>query len=76
MKCRWSRTMLNFCGIVAANLKMATAINFSILGINWKFLAVAIFKMATRIQDCPISSRFDMWVDNDVPNWFPTLKNF
>jgi hypothetical protein len=23
----------------------------------------------------PISSRFDMWVDNDVPNWFPTLKN-
>ena len=20
--------------------------------------------------------KFDMWVDNDVPNWFPTLKNF
>jgi hypothetical protein len=22
------------------------------------------------------SSKFDMWVDNDVPNWFPTLPNF
>jgi hypothetical protein len=20
--------------------------------------------------------KFDMWVDNDVPNWFPTLNNF
>jgi hypothetical protein len=45
----------------------------------------AIFKMAAKIQykkwavkiqHCPISSKFDMWVDNDVPNWFPTLKNF
>jgi hypothetical protein len=42
MKCRWNRTMLNLCGIVAAILNMATA----------------------------------MWVDNDVPNWLPTLKNF
>jgi hypothetical protein len=33
-----------------------------------KFLAVAIFKMAAKIQPCPISSKFDMWVDNDVPN--------
>jgi hypothetical protein len=23
----------------------------------------------TNIQHCPISSKFDMWVDNDVPNW-------
>ena len=29
-----------------------------------------------KIKHCPISSTFDMWVDNDVPNWFPTLKNF
>ena len=29
-----------------------------------------------KIQHCPISSKFDMWVDNDVPNWFLTLKNF
>jgi hypothetical protein len=49
------------------------------------FLPVAIFKMAAKtrhniwavkIQHCPISSKFDMWVDNDVPNWFPRLKNF
>jgi hypothetical protein len=40
-----------------------------------KFLAVAIFKMAVKIKHCPISSKFDMWVDNDVPTWFPTLKN-
>ena len=30
----------------------------------------------TKIQHCPISSKFDMWVDYDVPNLFPTLKNF
>jgi hypothetical protein len=29
-----------------------------------------------KIQLCPISSKFDMWVHNDVPNWFPTLKIF
>jgi hypothetical protein len=28
--------------------------------------------MAAKIQHCPISSKFEMWVDNDVP----TLKNF
>jgi hypothetical protein len=32
MKCRWNRTMLNLCGIVAAILKMATARNFSMSG--------------------------------------------
>jgi hypothetical protein len=31
---------------------------------------------AVKIQYCPISSKFHMWVANDVPNWFPTLKNF
>jgi hypothetical protein len=30
----------------------------------------------TQIQHCPISTTFHMWVDYDVPNWFPTLKNF
>ena len=29
-----------------------------------------------KVQHCPISSKFDMWVHNDIPNWFPTLKNF
>jgi hypothetical protein len=28
------------------------------------------------IQHCPISSQFGMWIDNDVPNWFPKLNNF
>jgi hypothetical protein len=49
------------------------------------FKMSAIFKMAAKtrhkkwavkIQHCLISSKCDMWVDNDVPNWFPTLKNF
>jgi hypothetical protein len=33
-------------------------------------------KWAIKIHHCPISSKFDIWVDNDVPNLFPTLKNF
>ena len=45
----------------------------------------AIFKMAAKtwhkkwavkILHCPILSKFDMWVDNDVPNWFLTSKFF
>jgi hypothetical protein len=63
--------MLHLCGIGVAILKMATARNFSMSAINLnieKILAVAIFKMATKINHCPISSKFDMWVDNDVPN--------
>jgi hypothetical protein len=35
-------------------------------------IVVVILKMATgnnaKIKHCPISSKFDMWVDNDVPN--------
>jgi hypothetical protein len=41
-----------------------------------KFLAVTIFKMPWKIQHCPISSKFNIWVHKDVLNWFPTLKNF
>jgi len=40
------------------------------------FLEVIIFKMAAKFKHCPISSKFDMWVANDVPNWFLTLKKF
>ena len=29
-----------------------------------------------KIQHCPISSQFDMWVDNDFKNWVPILNNF
>jgi hypothetical protein len=62
--------MLNLCGIFAAILKMATARNFSMSA------KTRHKKWAVKIQHCPISSKFDMWVDNDVPNLFPTLKNF
>ena len=41
-----------------------------------KFLAATIFKMATKIKHCSISSKFDMWVDYDVPKSFLTSKNF
>ena len=49
------------------------------------FKMSAIFKMATKtrhkkwavkIQHCPISTTFHIWVDFDVPNWFLTSKNF
>jgi hypothetical protein len=50
----------------------------------WKWRPVEIFQCRESIQDIMIyphikfwlSSQFDMWVDNDVPNWFPTLINF
>jgi hypothetical protein len=32
VKCRWNRTMLNLCGIVAAILKMVTSRKFSMSG--------------------------------------------
>jgi hypothetical protein len=44
----------------------------------------AIFKMAAKtwhkkwavkIQHCPISSKFDMWVDNDVIVIYPHMKS-
>jgi hypothetical protein len=47
--------MLNLCGIVAAILKMATHFQNGHHNI-------------AKNQHCPISSQFDMWVDNDVPN--------
>jgi hypothetical protein len=58
--------MLNFCGIVAAILKMATGRNLSMLGINSGHHYLPTYPV--KIQHCPISSKFDMWVDNDVPN--------
>jgi hypothetical protein len=76
----WYRTMLNFCDIVAVILKMATSKNCSMSGLNSghptlnNFYRSPFSKCITKIQHCPISSQFDMWVDNDVLNWFPTLK--
>jgi hypothetical protein len=84
----WYRTMLNFCGHFEngdhyrTNSTLSNFNEISYLSRLWcpkfipdieKFLVVAIFKMAAKIQHCPISSKFYIWVDNDVPNWFPTL---
>jgi hypothetical protein len=45
---------------------------------HWKISTCRHFQNGrhntTKIQHCPIS-KFDMWVDNDVPNWFPTSTN-
>jgi hypothetical protein len=68
--------MLNFCGIVVAILKMVIGRNFSMSGINSVKMS-AIFTMAAKtrhkiwavkIQHFPISSKFDIWVGNNVPN--------
>jgi hypothetical protein len=78
--------MLNLCSIVAAISKMATGRNFSMSGINSGHLNLHTYEMSLKSDnvefvrycgghfDCPISSKFYMWVDNDVPNYFPTLK--
>ena len=60
----WNRTMLNFCSIVAAILKMETGRNFSMSGINsgrWNRtmlilcgIEAAILKMATG-RNCSMS---------------------
>jgi hypothetical protein len=69
--------MFNICGIVVTILKMATGRNCSTILHLQNFEMSHILKMAAKIrykkwgvkiQHCPISSKFDMWVDNDVPN--------
>jgi hypothetical protein len=71
------------CGIVVAILKMVTGRNFSMSGINSGHHYLPTYEILmisdnvellwycgglAKIQHCPISSQFDMWVDNDVPN--------
>jgi hypothetical protein len=65
----WNRTMLNFCGIVAAILKMETGKKFSMSGINsgrWNRTMLNLWIISTgrhfqngrhntaQIQHCPI----------------------
>jgi hypothetical protein len=66
--------MLNCCDIVAAILKMATGRKFSMSRIDSRQSKISIGRHfqngrhnTATIQHCPISSKFDMWVDNDVP---------
>jgi hypothetical protein len=33
-------------------------------------------KWALKIPHCPISSKFDMWIDNDVPILIPDIEKF
>jgi hypothetical protein len=61
----WYRTMLNFCGIVVAILKIVTGRNCSMSGINSGHHNLPTYEMS-----------LDMWVDYDVPNWFLISKNF
>ena len=51
-------------------------LNFEMSAIFKMAAKIRYKKWAVKIQHCPISSKFDMWVDNHVPNLFPTLENF
>jgi hypothetical protein len=68
--------MLNICNIVAAILINATGRNFSMSEINSGHHNLPTYEMAlkcrhfqnghhntAKVQHCPISSQFDMWVD-------------
>jgi hypothetical protein len=76
MKWRWNWTMLNLCCIVVAILKMATGRNLSMMSRidcrHWKISTGRHFQNGhhntSKLQHCPISSKFDIWVDNDVLN--------
>jgi hypothetical protein len=55
MKCRWNRTMLNLCSIVAAILKMATGRNFSMSGINSGHHNLPTYEMLKNFYRSPFS---------------------
>jgi hypothetical protein len=75
----WYRTMLNFCDIVVVILKMATSRNCSMSGLNSAHHYLPTYQIVistgrhfqndrhniAKIQHCPISSKFDMWVNFD-----------
>ena len=52
MKCRWNRTMLNLCGIMAAILKMATSRNFSMSGHHY-VLTYQILMISDNVEFLP-----------------------
>jgi 5-carboxymethyl-2-hydroxymuconate isomerase len=61
--------MVNLCGIVTAILKMATGRNFSMSGINSGHHNLPTYEMTLKSDNVEfVSSKFDMWVDNDFPN--------
>jgi hypothetical protein len=67
------------CRVLAAILKMADILKIlktqnCFSNSDLSLCQILCLYHYVKIQYCPISSKFYMWVDNDVPNWFPTLK--
>jgi hypothetical protein len=61
---------INFDTMIGHHLRINSAFSkFSRCLVIFKMAAKAPHKKSmVKIQLCPISSKFDMWVDNDVPN--------
>ena len=61
---------INFDTMIGHHLRINSAFSkFSRCLVIFKMAAKTWHKKwAVKIQHCPISSKFDMWVDNDVPN--------
>jgi hypothetical protein len=77
--------MLNLCGIVVAILKMETGRNFLMSGINSGHHYLPTYQILMISDNVEFlrycgghfeNGEFHMWVDYDIPNLFPTLKNF
>jgi hypothetical protein len=75
IKLWWYRTMLIFCDIVPIPRNCSMSGHHLGNIFTGRHFQNGHHNIAN-IQHCPISSQFGMWVDNDVPNWFLTLKNF
>jgi hypothetical protein len=69
-----NRTMLNFCGIVAAILKMATGRNFSMSGINSGHHNLPIYEMSLKSNNVSYVGR--LWCPELIPDIekFPHMK--
>jgi hypothetical protein len=72
----WYRTMLNFCGIVAVILKMATSRNFSMSGHHYFPMSGIKSRHHNKFNIVRFQRHFICGLDYDVPKWFLTSKNF
>jgi hypothetical protein len=71
-KCRIAPLMVTYHYV---KFYVSIIIYLEVININVRNFKFPVPEMV-KIQHCLMSSKFDMWVDNDVPNWFLTLKNF
>jgi hypothetical protein len=74
----WIFTAHFLCRVLAAILKMTDILKIlkrriAPLMVTYHYVK---FYVSIIIHLEVIKSKFDVWVDNDIPNWFPTLKNF